>query len=137
MTTITLYRPVGLRELELIAESGWKRFPPRLEWQPIFYPVLEKAYAEQIALEWNTRDAFSGFLGAVTAFVLPDAVIARYEVQEVGGTIHRELWIPAGELEAMNDAIIGGISLIGAFTGDGFIPPDDGILRKIIEDVQQ
>jgi hypothetical protein len=37
---VTLYRPVGIKELELIATAGWKRFPPRLFWQPIFYPVL-------------------------------------------------------------------------------------------------
>lgn len=35
-----LYRPVGLRELELIAKADFKAFPPRLPEQPIFYPVL-------------------------------------------------------------------------------------------------
>jgi putative RNA 2'-phosphotransferase len=29
-----LYRPVGLKELELIAQSGFKAFPPRLREQP-------------------------------------------------------------------------------------------------------
>ncbi|HTJ12836.1 MAG TPA: hypothetical protein VL547_12450 [Dinghuibacter sp.] len=136
MAVVTLYRPVGLRELELIAASGWKRFPPRLEWQPIFYPVLERVYAEQIALEWNTRDSFSGFLGAVTAFVLPEAVVSQYEVREVGGMIHRELWIPAGELEDMNDAIVGEILLVRAYIGKGFSFPEDVSLRKMIEDVR-
>ncbi|HEV2482639.1 MAG TPA: hypothetical protein VGS79_23400 [Puia sp.] len=42
METIKLYRPVGLKELELIRLSGWREFPPRLEWQPIFYPVLNE-----------------------------------------------------------------------------------------------
>jgi len=60
MKTITLFRPVGLTELELIAELNWKTFPPRLEWQPIFYPVLNQGYAEQIASKWNTKDSFSG-----------------------------------------------------------------------------
>ncbi|MBC8141560.1 MAG: ADP-ribosylation/crystallin J1, partial [Armatimonadetes bacterium] len=40
MNTITLYRPVGQRELDLIAASGYRAFPPRLPEQPIFYPVL-------------------------------------------------------------------------------------------------
>ena len=43
--TITLYRPVGPKELELIRESGWRRFPPRLPEQPIFYPVVQEEYA--------------------------------------------------------------------------------------------
>jgi len=33
-----LYRPVGLKELELIAASNYSAFPPRLPEQPIFYP---------------------------------------------------------------------------------------------------
>lgn len=53
MKIVTLYRPVGQAEFELIKDSGFKRFPPRLEWQPIFYPVLNKEYAEQIAKQWN------------------------------------------------------------------------------------
>ena len=68
MKTIRLFRPVGLKEMELIAESGFNAFPPRLAWQPIFYPVMNQQYAEQIALEWNTNDEFSGFTGIVTAF---------------------------------------------------------------------
>ena len=35
-----LYRPVGSKELELIKKSNYRRFPPRLTEQPIFYPVL-------------------------------------------------------------------------------------------------
>lgn len=34
-----LFRPVGPRELALIASSGYQAFPPRLPEQPIFYPV--------------------------------------------------------------------------------------------------
>ena len=32
-----LYRPVGTKELALIEESGYTRYPPRLPEQPIFY----------------------------------------------------------------------------------------------------
>jgi hypothetical protein len=46
---ITLWRPVGPKELKLIEESGFKRFPKRLAEQPIFYPVMNEAYAIQIA----------------------------------------------------------------------------------------
>lgn len=40
--TITLWRPVGKEELQLIEASGWRAFPPRLPDQPIFYPVLNE-----------------------------------------------------------------------------------------------
>jgi len=34
MNTVTLYRPVGQKELELLKESGFKRWPPGLPQQP-------------------------------------------------------------------------------------------------------
>ena len=50
-----LFRPVGPIELALIAESGFRRFPPRLPEQPIFYPVCNEAYAVEIARDWNGK----------------------------------------------------------------------------------
>jgi hypothetical protein len=35
--------------MDLIRASGFRRFPPRLLEQPIFYPVLTEEYATQIA----------------------------------------------------------------------------------------
>ena len=49
MKTKTLFRPVGEKEMILIAESDFKKFPPRLDWQPIFYPVLNEKYAIEIS----------------------------------------------------------------------------------------
>lgn len=51
--TVTLYRPVGEKELDLIKESDYRKFPPRLAEQPIFYPVLNQEYATEIARDWN------------------------------------------------------------------------------------
>ena len=42
MELVTLYRPVGPKELVLIEASGWREFPPRLPDQPIFYPVTNE-----------------------------------------------------------------------------------------------
>ena len=117
MKTITLYRPVGEKELELIKDSGYTKFPPRLEWQPIFYPVMNQQYAEQIAREWNTKDEFSGFAGHVLAFDMDEIYLRKYPVQNVGGAIHNELWVPAEELEEFNAHIVGAIRLIHSFYG--------------------
>ena len=68
MPSTVLYRPVGQKEFDLIAESGWRRFPPRLDWQPIFYPVLNEAYATTIARDWNTKDKANGSVGYVLRF---------------------------------------------------------------------
>lgn len=59
VSTTTLYRPVGQTELDLIAATGYRRFPQRLPEQPIFYPVCNEEYAVQIASRWNTPRARS------------------------------------------------------------------------------
>lgn len=47
-----LWRPVGLEEMALVYGAGMSQFPPRLPDQPIFYPVLNEAYAAQIARDF-------------------------------------------------------------------------------------
>jgi hypothetical protein len=133
----TLYRPIGLKELQLIIDNGYKKFPPRLSWQPIFYPVLNQAYAELIALEWNTNDEFSGYCGIITAFSLPIDYLQKYPVQNVGAKIHEELWVPAEELEEFNNQIIGGIQMIKVFVGAQFNASQNDEATKVIIKWQQ
>lgn len=112
MKTTTLYRPVGPKEMELIAASGYQRFPPRLPEQPIFYPVLNEAYATQIARDWNVPASGAGY---VTRFRVRADFLALYEVKTVGATVHQEYWIPAEDLPAFNAAIIGPIEVVASF----------------------
>lgn len=133
METIKLYRPVGLTELELIGSLNWQAFPPRLEWQPIFYPVLNQAYAEQIAREWNTNDAFSGNCGIVTEFNITEDHFKKYNIQNVGGDIHNELWIPSEELNDFNKNIIGSIKVVNAFFGSAFIMQVNTKISEILQ----
>lgn len=112
--TVTLFRPVGLKELELIRESGYRAFPPRLPEQPIFYPVLNEEYATQIARDWNTKHSEAG-RGFVTRFEVSAEFLSRYEVQTVGGRIHQEYWIPAEDLQEFNENIVGMIQVVAEF----------------------
>ena len=121
--TVTLFRPVGRREWELIAESGFSAFPPRLPEQPIFYPVLNQGYAEQIARDWNTMDPASGYAGYVTRFDVRATFLDGFAVQTVGASEHQEYWIPAAELPAFNSAIIGRIEVVATFEGARPGPP--------------
>jgi hypothetical protein len=112
---VTLFRPVGQKELDLIRESGMTAFPARLPHQPIFYPVLSEQYAIQIARDWNTRDAGSGFVGYVTRFLVRTEFLARYPVRKVGGSESLEYWIPADQLDDFNQNIVGPIEVIHEF----------------------
>lgn len=120
MNITKLYRPIGVGEYKLIKESGYTAFPPRLEWQPIFYPVTNQKYAEQIAHDWNTQDEFSGYCGLVTAFTLKTSYLEKFPIQNVGGIGHDELWVPAEELSTFNDEIINKIEIVNAFFGARF-----------------
>lgn len=112
-----LYRPIGTRELELIKDSGYLRFPPRLAEQPIFYPVLNEQYAAEIASRWNVKYN-EDHKGYVTMFEIEDEYGKRFEVHTVGGSYHQELWVPADELDAFNQHIIGEIQVISEFSGE-------------------
>ena len=110
--TITLWRPVGPKELTLIRAAGMRAFPPRLPEQPIFYPVLTEDYAIRIARDWNVPASGSGY---VTRFRVVKTFLDAYPVQEAGGRSHREYWIPAEDLAAFNAAIVGEIEVTATF----------------------
>jgi hypothetical protein len=112
MELLTLYRPVGPKELALIEATGWKAFPPRLPEQPIFYPVLNEEYASQIARDWNVPESGAGF---VTRFQVNAEFAARYPIQKAGSKVHMELWVPADELAEFNRNIVGLIEVIQEF----------------------
>jgi hypothetical protein len=112
MRTTTLYRPVGPEELELLKQSEWKAFPPRLPEQPIFYPVVEEEYAAKIARDWNVPASGAGF---VTKFAVDADYLSQFPVQQAGGQKHTEYWIPAERLDEFNDHIVGAIEVIAEF----------------------
>lgn len=115
--TVTLWRPVGPEELALIEGAGMRAFPSRLPEQPIFYPVLTEAYAVKIARDWNVPASGSGF---VTRFAVRKSYLDAYDVQQAGGRAHREYWIPAEDMDAFNQAIVGQITVTHSFDrGDG------------------
>jgi hypothetical protein len=110
--TTTLWRPVGPEELVLMETVGMKAFPPRLPEQPIFYPVTTEAYAIKIARDWNVPASGVGY---VTRFEVKNEFLKKYDIQDAGGRDHQEYWIPAEELAAFNDAIVGDIEVTHRF----------------------
>ena len=113
--TVTLYRPVGPKELELIIESGWKAFPERLPEQPIFYPVLNHEYAVEIAKDWNSSSADSDYKGFVTKFSISQKYIDKFDIKQAGSSKHLEYWIDSAELENFNSHIVGLIEVTDSF----------------------
>jgi hypothetical protein len=112
---VTLFRPVGPAELDLIREADFRAFPPRLPEQPIFYPVLTEEYAVKIARDWNVPASGAGY---VTRFRVRQSFLSHYEVQNAAGKRFQEYWIPAEDLVAFNRNIVGRIEITAEFHRD-------------------
>jgi hypothetical protein len=120
--TTILYRPTGPSELELLRESDFRKWPPRLPDQPIFYPVTNEQYAIEIARDWNVPASGSGY---VTRFHVKSAFMNRYKIEQVGASHHTEWWIPAEHLEELNRNIVGQIEVVREFTRESPAPTND------------
>lgn len=115
-----LYRPVGVKEMYLILNTGCRKYPERLPTQPIFYPVLNLEYAKEIAGKWNIKDINSGYAGYITEFNITKEYISKYETHIVGAPRHKELWVPAEMLSEFNSHILPTISISDAFYGEQY-----------------
>ncbi len=113
--TVVMFRPTGPRELALVASGGFRRWPPRLPGQPIFYPVQNQEYAAEIAEKWNVPEAGAGY---VTRFQVRRSFADRYALHQVGAAHHLEWWIPAADLEQLNENIVGKIEIVAEYGGE-------------------
>jgi hypothetical protein len=81
----------------------------------IFYPVLNEDYATKIARDWNVKASGAGY---VTRFSVRKAFLDAYDVQQVGGSTILEYWIPAEDLEQLNENIVGLIEVTARYVGN-------------------
>jgi hypothetical protein len=109
---VELWRPTGPEEMQLVRDTGSTRWPPRLPEQPIFYPVLNEDYAVRFARDWNVK---ASGVGSVTRFFVRKTYLDQYDVRQVGGETILEYWIPAEQLDELNENIVGLIEEVAKF----------------------
>lgn len=112
METIILWRPTGEDELNLIARSNFKAYPAPREDQTIFYPVLTYEYAAKLARDWHAKYFGKGY---VTQFNVKKSFLDNYDIHQIEGKNILEYWIPAEELNTLNENIVGPIEIIEEF----------------------
>jgi hypothetical protein len=78
--------------------------------------VTNHRYAREIAARWNVAVDGAGY---VTRFHVLGEIADRYPEQIVGASHHAELWVPAEELEALHDAIVGAIEILETIRHQG------------------
>lgn len=118
--SVTLWRPAGQKEIDLVAAAGWRAWPPRLPEQPFFYPVLNRWYATKITREWNVP---RGGVGYVARFGVQKDYLGQFPVQQAGGRDVLEYWIPAEELGEFNANMTGPVMEEARYLGP--IPDED------------
>ena len=117
--TVIVFRPIGPEELKLLEANGWRRWLARLPHQPIFYPMTNEEYARD-RIEVERRGVRTVY---VARFRVRRSFMDRYEIPQVGASHHAEWWIPAEDLDDLNDNIVGTIELIARFGREGTREP--------------
>ena len=109
-----LYRPLSAEEYRAVEEKG---FPPRSEEQPLFTALLSEEGATQIARHMRIAKTAENLI-YVVSFLVDDAYIRQFPVQHANERNRRALWIPADEVDILNQHLIGKIRLIASYQID-------------------
>ncbi|HAM69380.1 MAG TPA: hypothetical protein DCP68_07185 [Ruminococcus sp.] len=112
-----LYRPLSAEEYRAVEEKGFTGFPPRSEEQPLFTALLSEEGATQIARHMRIAKTAENLI-YVVSFLVDDAYIRQFPVQHVNERNRRALWIPADEVDILNQHLIGKIRLIASYQID-------------------
>lgn len=70
---------------------------------------MNEAYATQMSVEWHLPTKGAAY---VTKFEVDADYLQKFKVENVGGEIHNELWVPSEKLEEFNKHIVGKIEVI-------------------------
>ncbi|GEM_PF-1347220 len=106
--SIKLYWPVNHDMLEAIESMGWKKFPEHY----LCNPVLNEGYAVQISQE---LDAVACPIAYICEFELLISDLEAFSIKQSLNIYHQELEINDQNLESLNKAILGQISVKRVF----------------------
>ena len=96
-----LYRPLNADEYHAVEARSFRGFPPRAAEQPLFTALLSEEGASQIARHMRIAKECENVV-YVVKFLVEDAYIRQFPVQHVQERNRRALWIPADEVDILN-----------------------------------
>ena len=112
-----LYRPLNAEEYHEVEALQFQGFPPRTEEQPLFTALLSEEGASQIARHMRIAKQKENIV-YVVSFLVDDAYIRQFPVQHSDERNRRALWIPADEMEILNQHLIGSIRVLASYEID-------------------
>ena len=112
-----LYRPILPDEYEQIESRRFEAFPPRPHQQPLFTALLSEIGAVEIARHMRVDTAEEPIV-RVVRFHVEDSYIRQFPVQNADSPERSALWLPAEEIDILNQHLIGKIDTLDAFCPD-------------------
>jgi len=114
-----LFRPVCSEEYQRIEALNFQGFPECGEMQPLFTALLSEIGAKQIARHLKTERRSDSVVYVVRFFV-DDAYMHQYPIQCDHASEQRAVWIPAEDIEILNQHLIGSIQVIASYQVDRY-----------------
>lgn len=112
-----LYRPMNAEEYQELEARRFHGFPPRAAGQPLFTALLSEEGASQIARHMRIAKQADNTV-YVVSFLVDDAYIRQFPVQHAHERTRRALWIPADEVDILNQHLIGDIRVLASYQID-------------------
>lgn len=112
-----LYRPMNAEEYQELEARSFHGFPPRPSGQPLFTALFSEEGASQIARHMRIAKQADNTV-YVVSFLVDDAYIRQFPVQHAHERNRRALWIPADEVDILNQHLIGDIRVLASYEID-------------------
>ena len=112
-----LYRPLSAEDYRQIETLEFSGFPPRSDGQPLFTALLSREGAAGIARRMKIEKQAEHTV-YVVGFLVEDAYIRQFPVQNSDQPERSALWIPAEEIDILNQHLVGKIRMLDRFTID-------------------
>ncbi len=109
-----LFRPVSAKEYEAIEGQKFEGFPKCPHGQQLFTALLSEYGAKQIARHLKLAQNH-GNMVYVLRFMVEDAYIRQYPVQNADDPEHQVIWIDAEEMNILNQHLVGKINVVETY----------------------
>ncbi|WP_116368731.1 hypothetical protein [Parahaliea mediterranea] len=110
--TLAVYQTLVPAQLAALKGAAWRRIVPGQGGEYFCQLKLQQRYAEMIARQWAVPACGAGY---VVRMILPQRVLAQYDLSSVAYEEHLEYQVPSCELGRLSRHLVGAIELVSVF----------------------
>ncbi|TXS96209.1 hypothetical protein FV139_01510 [Parahaliea maris] len=110
--TVAVYQTLSPSQLAALQGAAWRRIVPGQGGEYFCQLKLQQRYAEMIARQWAVPACGAGY---VVRLILPQQVLAHYDLTTVAYDEHLEYQVPTCELAELSRHLVGQVELVSVF----------------------